>query len=131
MFADSSLIAIKYLTGSFDGNGHNIFWLKKKYKEAIPYFEKAFMLLNGASIMSWHKVTFLTRFYLIVTKKTGDYAKASTNYKIAANMEDSKETKSTSVATELSMNYDSEKKQGSAGGRKERDDEIAKTNKPL
>ena len=103
------------------------FFLQKKYKEAIPYYEKSFGALNGA--------TNYEQAYVISYKalsecyeKTGNYVKALANYKIAANMEDSMKRKSNiRRATELSMNYDFEKKQEVLAAEKKRENEVAKT----
>ena len=102
-------------------------YLQKRYTEAIPYFEKSFKVLNGASnydqgyVISYKS---LSDCY----EKTGDYIKALANYKIAAEMEDSIKRKSNiRRATEVSMNYGFEKKQELLAAEKKRDDEIAKT----
>jgi two-component system NtrC family sensor kinase len=102
-------------------------YLQKRYKEAIPYFEKSFKALNGAAnyeqayVISYKS---LSDCY----EKTGDYVKALANYKLAAGMEDSLKRKSNiRRATELSMNYDFAKKQEVLAAEKKRDDEIAKT----
>ncbi|MEP6682397.1 MAG: tetratricopeptide repeat protein, partial [Parafilimonas sp.] len=103
------------------------FFLQKKYKEAIPYFEKDFEALKGASNYDQSYINSyksLSECY----EKTGDYVKALANYKIAADIADSVKRKDNiRKATELSMNYDFEKKQEVLAAEKKRDDDIATT----
>ncbi len=102
-------------------------YLQKRYTEAIPYFEKSFTVLNGTpNYEQGHVISYkaLSDCY----EKTGNYIKALANYKIAADMQDSMKRKSNiRRATELSMNYDFEKKQEVLAAEKKRDDELAKT----
>ena len=102
-------------------------YLQKQYKEAIPYFEKSFKALNGASN---YDQAYINSYKLLSEcyEKTGDYVKALANYKMAADIADSVRRKdNVRKATELSMNYDFEKKQEVLAAEKKRDDDIAKT----
>jgi C4-dicarboxylate-specific signal transduction histidine kinase len=61
-------------------------------------------------------------------EKTGDYSKALANFKIAADIADSiKRKENVRKATELSMNFEFEKKQEIQAAEKKRQDEIART----
>ncbi|HEY2725754.1 MAG TPA: tetratricopeptide repeat protein [Parafilimonas sp.] len=125
LLADSSKQPLN-ISQAYESFATTLF-LQKKYKEAIPYFEKCFQALNGASNYDYafvvsHKS--LSECY----EKTGDYVKALANYKIAADIDDSiKRKDNIRKATELSMNYDFEKKQEVLAAEKKRDDEVAKT----
>jgi two-component system, NtrC family, sensor kinase len=103
------------------------FFLQKKYKEAIPYYEKGFKALQGDFIYDVGTVESyqdLSACY----EKTGDYIKALANYKTAANIADSIGRKdNVRKSTELRMNYEFAKKQEVLAEEKKRDDEVAKT----
>jgi signal transduction histidine kinase len=105
----------------------NIFFLQKKYKEAIPYYEKNFQALKGSDIYgegTGSSYKELSECY----EKTGDYSKALANFKIAADIADSiKRKENIRKATELSMNFEFEKKQEIQAAEKKRQDEIART----
>ncbi|MEP6951818.1 MAG: tetratricopeptide repeat protein, partial [Ginsengibacter sp.] len=101
--ADSSTQPIN-ISGAYNAMATTLF-LQKKYKEAIPYFEKASRALNGApnydpSYVDSYKA--LSECY----EKTGDPVKALANYKTAARIADSIFRKENiRKATVLSMNY--------------------------
>ena len=123
--ADSSRqpLNISQAYGSFGGT----LFLQKKYKEAIPYYEKSFNALQGESnydksfVDSYKE---LSKCY----EKTGDYVKALGNYKLAADIGDSISRKdNVRKATELSMNYDFAKKQEVLAEEKKRDQEVSQT----
>ena len=105
----------------------NIFFLQKKYKEAIPYYEKNFHALKESDIYdegTGDSYRELSECY----EKTGDYSKALANFKIAADIADSiKRKENVRKATELSMNFEFEKKQEIQAAEKKRQDEIART----
>jgi signal transduction histidine kinase len=123
--ADSSQQPLN-ISQAYEALGTTLY-LQKKYKEAIPYFEKSLGVLNGASNYDHSYV----ETYISLSEcyeKTGNYVKALANYKIAAELEDSiKRKDNVRKATELSMNYDFEKKQEILAAEKKRDDELAKT----
>ena len=89
------------------------FILKKQefYQKAIPFYEKAFSFLKKSDIYDVQ----IGKFYDQLSQcyeKTGNYAKALSNYKLFAEITDSARSKDNiRKATELSMNYDFEKKQ--------------------
>jgi len=104
----------------------NIFFLQKKYQEAIPYYEKNFQALKGSDIYgegTGNSYKELSECY----EKTGNYSKALANFKIAADIADSiKRKENIRKATELSMNFEFEKKQEIQAAEKKKQDEIAR-----
>ncbi|CAN5439554.1 hypothetical protein BH10BAC2_BH10BAC2_39110 [soil metagenome] len=101
--------------------------LQKKYAEAIPYYEKGIGALDGASnydqafVLNYKD---LSECY----EKNGNYVKALSNYKVAAEIQDSiKRKDNIRKVTMLSMNYDFEKKQQEQALEKKKEDEITKT----
>ncbi|MEO8412268.1 MAG: tetratricopeptide repeat protein [Ginsengibacter sp.] len=125
LLADSSKQPLN-MSQAYESFGTTLF-LQKKYKEAIPYYEKCFKVLNGASNYD-HAYVVSHKSLSECYEKTGDYIKALSNYKIAADIEDSLKRKDNiRKATELSMNYDFAKKQEVLAAEKKRDDEVAKT----
>ena len=103
------------------------FFFQNKYKEAIPYFEKSFQVLQGDIAFDIGYVDSY-KDLSVCYEKTGDYIRALANYKLAAVMGDSISRKeNVRRATELGMNYDFTKKQEVLADQKKRDDEVAKT----
>lgn len=92
----------------------SIMKLQEKYKEAIPFLEKAFIALKDADI---YEESF-GRAYLDLSEsyeKTGDFPKALAAFKTSAQIADSIRSKENiRKATELAMNYEFEKKQQAA-----------------
>ncbi|MEP7079966.1 MAG: tetratricopeptide repeat protein [Ginsengibacter sp.] len=113
LIADSSKQPLNIYQG-FVSMG-NILKLQKKYTEAIPFYEKAFTVLNktdayGIEYSQSYKE--LSECY----EETGNFNKALAAYKKYASIEDSVRSKDNiQKATELTMNYDFEKKQAIAG----------------
>lgn len=104
-----------------------ILFLQNKYKEAIPFYEKGFRALQGSDIYS-QGIMFSYKELSECYEKTGAYAKALTNFKIAADIADSiKRKENIRKATELSMNFEFEKKQEIQAAEKARDAELART----
>ena len=103
-----------------------ILTMQKKYNEAIPYFEKAFKSLSKSDLYDDEvKQTYfkLSESY----EKTGNFNKALANYKVAAQIADSIRGKENiRKATELTMNYDFDKKQALAKAEQGKKDADAK-----
>ena len=114
------------ISQAYQSFGSTLF-LQKKYKEAIPYYEKCFRVLQGDPIYdkgSADAYKDFSKCYEI----TGDFIKALSNYKIASEIADSISRKdNVRKVTELSMNYEFAKKQEILSAEKKRDDEVAKT----
>ena len=104
-----------------------ILWKQKKYNDAIPYFEKAFHLLTDADLYT--KEVGSTYFDLSECyEKTGNYNKALFTYKISAKIADSvRGRENIKKATELTMNYDFEKKQQLTKYEQQKQNDLAKT----
>jgi len=100
---------------------------QKKYNEAIPYFEKAFRSLTKSDLYTKEvgsTYADLSECY----EKTGDYNKALANYKISAKIADSvRGRENIKKATELTMNYDFEKKQQITKFEEQKQNDLAKT----
>jgi signal transduction histidine kinase len=113
LIADSSKQPLNIYQG-FASMG-SILKLQKKYAEAITFYEKAFSVLNqtdayGIDYGQAYKE--LSECY----EETGNFNKALDAYKKYATIEDSVRSKDNiQKATELTMNYDFEKKQAIAG----------------
>ncbi len=107
--ADSSTQPLN-ISQAYNAMGTTLF-LQKKYKEAIPYFERNIEAFGGASNYDFaigEAYKFLSKCY----ENTGNYEKALKNYQIGVSIFDSISRKdNVRKATELSMNYDFEKKQ--------------------
>ena len=100
---------------------------QKKYNEAIPYFETAFRSLTKSDLYS-REVGFSYFDLSECYEKTGDYNKALATYKISAKIADSvKGRENIKKATELTMNYDFEKKQQITKFEQQKQNEVAKT----
>ena len=104
-----------------------ILWKQKKYNDAIPYFEKAFHLLTDADLYT--KEVGSTYFDLSECyEKTGDYTKALSTYKISAKIADSvRGRENIKKATELTMNYDFDKKQQLTKYEQQKQNDLART----
>ena len=109
---------------TYSGMGH-ILTMEKEYNKAIPYFEKAIHLLTDADLYDEE----VGKSYFNLSEcyeKTGDYYKALTTYKISAKIADSVRGKeNVKKATELTMNYEFEKKQELAKIEQKRKDAVA------
>ncbi len=85
--------------------------LQQRYREAIPYFEKAFRSLTESDIYTEE----VGKHYADLSEcyeKTGNFNKALFAYKTATQISDSiRGRDNVKKATELSMNYDFETKQ--------------------
>ena len=99
--------------------------LEKKYKDAIPYFEKGFDAMKDADIYDeqfGESYADLSECY----EKTGNYRKALETYKMSAKITDSIRSKENiRKATELTLNYEFEKKQQAAKAEQEKKDAVA------
>jgi two-component system NtrC family sensor kinase len=99
--------------------------LKGSYAAAIPYFEKGFSSMKGSDMYSVDNGTVyneLSECY----EKTGNYRKALENYKLAAQITDSARSKDNiQKATELTMNYEFEKKQQVRQAQQKAKDDVA------
>jgi signal transduction histidine kinase len=88
-----------------------IYKLQNKYKDAIPYFEKAFHSLAASDIYDVE----VGKSYMDLSEcyeKTGNFKKALATYKIAAKISDSTTAReNVKKATELALNYEFDKKQ--------------------
>ncbi len=109
----------------------SILKLEKRYTEAIPFYEKAFISLNDkngfeADIGNSYKE--LSECY----EQTNNYTKALANFKKYAAIEDSVRSKDNiQKATELSMNYTFQKKQEIADALQAKKNAEAKTSQLL
>lgn len=86
-------------------------FLQKKYTEAIPYFEKTINILPGAAVydMAYGEAY---KLLSVCYEKTGNYKKALENYRLGVDINDSMRRKDNiRKATELSMNYDFQKRE--------------------
>ena len=104
--------------------GH-LFFVQKKWAEAIPFYERKFSVpgteYNVNTIQTYTEVS-------TCYEKTGNYAKALSTYKMASQITDSLRRKDNiRKATELSMNYNFEKKQEVQAAEKKKEDEIVRT----
>jgi two-component system, NtrC family, sensor kinase len=104
----------------------SIFKMQGKYREAIPYFKKSFEAVKDADLYEaaiGSAYSDLSECY----EKTGDYSKALAAYKTSSEITDSVRSKTNiQKATELSMNFEFEKKQELA--KEEQDKKNAVTN---
>jgi len=101
--------------------------MQSKYVEAIKYYEKAFSVMKASDLydqQSGNTYFNLSECY----EKTGTYQKALQAYKKYAEITDSVRSKENiRKATELTMNYDFNKKQEAAKAEQLKKDEVAKT----
>ena len=92
----------------------DILRLQEKYKDAIPFLEKSIHMLKDADRYD-APVAETYNDLSVCYEKTGNYRGALANYKIAAKIIDSIRSKDNiRKATELSMNYEFEKRQSIA-----------------
>jgi len=98
-----------------------------KYAEAIPFYEKAFAALKGSDIYDQQigvSYSELAECY----DKTGNYKKALETYKQSVAIADSVSSKeNVRKATELTLNYEFEKKQQAVAAEQKEKDAVAKT----
>jgi two-component system NtrC family sensor kinase len=103
----------------------SILKLQEKYKVAIPYFEKGFNALKNADIYDEQ----IGNSYLDLSEcyeKTGNYSKSLAMYKMSAEITDSIRSKDNiRKATELTMNYEFEKKQQAAQAEQQKEKAVA------
>ncbi|MGH2649158.1 MAG: tetratricopeptide repeat protein, partial [Ginsengibacter sp.] len=104
----------------------SILSMQKNYSHAIPYFEKAFQSLKESDIYDKE----VGRSYADLSKcyeQTGNFNKALATYKIAAKISDSiRGRDNIKKATELTMNYEFEKKQQIAKDEQQKQNDLAK-----
>lgn len=125
VIADSSNEPLNiYQTYSSMGS---ILTAEEKYKDAIVFFEKSFDALKDADIYNeqiGESYADLSKCY----EKTGDYSRALAAYKMSAKITDSVRSKhNIQKATELTLNYEFEKKQQAAKAEQEKKDAVAST----
>ncbi|MFZ1799301.1 MAG: tetratricopeptide repeat protein [Chitinophagaceae bacterium] len=109
ILADSSTQPLNILQ-AYQGMGL-IFFLQKKYKEAIPYFEKSIEALGGEDNYD-QNIAEIYKNLSTCYENTGNYQKALKNYQMGVSISDSiSKTDNVRKATEVSMNYDFQKKQ--------------------
>ncbi|MFN2440798.1 MAG: tetratricopeptide repeat protein, partial [Chitinophagaceae bacterium] len=84
---------------------------QEKYKEAIPFLEKSLAVLEATDL--YNEASGITYSNLSVCyEKTGNFSKALSFYKTSAEIKDSVRSRDNiRKATELSMNYEFDKKQ--------------------
>ncbi|MBS1736857.1 MAG: tetratricopeptide repeat protein [Bacteroidetes bacterium] len=100
--------------------------MQNKYSQAILNLEKGFIALDKSDMYSPE----VARAYSDLSEcyeKTGDYSKALTSFKMVAKIQDSIKGKDNiKKATELTMNYEFEKKQQEAAILQQRQNDLAK-----
>ncbi len=100
---------------------------KNEYRQAIPYFEKAFHSLSSSDLYD-PQVASSYQSLSECYEKTGNYNKALTAYKKSAQISDSLRSKdNVRKATELSLNYEFAKKQQVMKDEQEKKDAVATT----
>ena len=124
VIADSSNQPLNiYQTQSDYGS---ILKMQSKFSEAIPYYEKAFSIIQKSDLYDnqvGQNYFDLSECY----EQTGDYKKALAAYKMSTQISDSVKSKDNiRKATELSLNYEFDKKQGLAQADQQKKDAIAK-----
>ncbi|HCR53508.1 MAG TPA: hypothetical protein DIW27_03770, partial [Cytophagales bacterium] len=88
-----------------------VLFLQQKYKEAIPYFEKNLEILQKASVFE-QSFEEANKFLSTCYEKTGNYKRALESYRIGVSISDSmRSIQNIRKATEVSMNYEFQKKQ--------------------
>ncbi len=101
--------------------------MQNRYKEAIPYYEKAFGVMKKSDIYD-NQIGRSYADFSECYEKTGNYQKALQTYKLSAQIADSIRSKDNiRKATELALNYDFDKKQQVAKTEQQKKDEISKT----
>jgi two-component system, NtrC family, sensor kinase len=100
---------------------------QKHWKEAIPYYEKGFENLQNSDIYTAH-IGMVTKQLSECYENTGNYAKALELFKQSKSIDDSvRQKENIRKATELTMNYEFEKKMTTAQAIQEAKDEIMYT----
>jgi two-component system NtrC family sensor kinase len=113
-----------YQTNSDKGK---ILRLQQKYSEAIPYFEKAIAAMENSD---FYERQFGTTYFDLSEcyQQTGNYEQALFAFKKYAAIEDSVVKKeNVRKATELTLNYEFDKKQQVVKAEQQKKDEVAKT----
>ncbi|MEP6727649.1 MAG: ATP-binding protein, partial [Bacteroidota bacterium] len=102
-------------------------FLQNKFSEAIPFFEKGLHAIGGELVYDRAFGDSYKRLS-IAYEKTGNYLLALKNFKSGAEISDSM-TRSQNVrkATELSMNYDFQKRQEIQAAEKAKSEQLART----
>lgn len=99
--------------------------LQQKYRQAIPFYEKALSVLKKSDIYDVQVRNYYNQLSECY-EKTGNSTKALAAFKLSAKISDSIRSKENiRKATELSMNYDFEKKQEVQKARQKMKDDIA------
>jgi two-component system, NtrC family, sensor kinase len=110
-------------------NMGKIYTVSKAYSQAVPYYETALRSLTGADLYTEEvgdNYADLSECY----EQTGDYKKSLATYKMAAQIKDSARGKeNVRKATELTMNYEFEKKQELARAEQARKDAVTQKEK--
>ncbi len=110
-------------------NRGSILTMQKEYKKAIPYFEKAIHKLTDADLYT-QEVGDVYNQLAESYEKTGDFPKALSAFKVAAKITDSVRGRdNVKKATELTLNYEFEKKQQLEKATQERKDAITEKTK--
>jgi two-component system, NtrC family, sensor kinase len=100
---------------------------QRKYTQAIGYFEKAFHSLPKADLYE-KSVAFSYADLSECYEKSGNYSKALEAHKISKQINDSiRSNENVRKATELSMNYEFEKKRQAAVAEQEKKNAITRT----
>ena len=99
---------------------------EKKYAEAIPFYEKAFAILNEADMYNGE----VSKNYDDLSdcyKTTGNYKKALSTFTMSAKISDSLRNRdNVRKSTELTMNYEFEKKQQVQQAKQAKEDAAGK-----
>lgn len=104
-----------------------VLFLQQKYKEAIPYFEKNLEILQKASVFE-QSFEEANKFLSTCYEKTGNYKRALESYRIGVSISDSmRSIQNIRKATEVSMNYEFQKKQEIQEAEQKLQDEIAQS----
>ncbi|MEO6870194.1 MAG: tetratricopeptide repeat protein [Ginsengibacter sp.] len=100
--------------------------MQKKYSEAIPYFEKAFQAFKESDMFApevGESYNDLSECY----EKTGNFEKSLAAFKMGAKIQDSIQGRDNiKKATELTMNYEFEKKQQVSTELQQKQNDVAK-----
>ncbi len=125
IIADSS--KQPYNTYQTRANMGAILKMENNYSKAIPYYEKAFQSLTDADLYDEEVGTSYSNLSECY-EKTGQYQKSLAAYKISSKISDSiRSRENVKKATELTMNYEFEKKQQIAKDEQQKQNDLAKT----
>ncbi|MEO7768205.1 MAG: ATP-binding protein, partial [Ferruginibacter sp.] len=109
----------------------SILRMQKKYKEAIPFFEKSIQATKDADLYTEGEIDFYGELSECF-EQTGDVTKALKFYKQASAIKDSIRSKQNiKKSTELAMNYEFEKKQEKEAAIQHEKNATAKLNQLL